>query len=150
MLIPLRLLWNLKVKKIEKLFVGFAMCVGAITMICAIIRASSLGSFADAGQIPISWLILWGLIEGIVGKSASTSTSPHQENCSPKILYYLTDSPGLVQLYSSIVCQFMPSSCGITSALCAHAAKVALYRIRGNFRSGKEVRSEPRVCFLVT
>ena len=88
MLIPLRLLWNLKVKKIEKLFVGFAMCVGAITMICAIIRASSLGSFADAGQIPISWLILWGLIEGIVGKLASTSTLPHQEHCSSK--YYVT------------------------------------------------------------
>ena len=69
MVIPIRLLWNLQVSRIEKLSVGLALCVGVITMICAIVRASSLGVFASAGQIPLSWLVLWASIEGFVGMS---------------------------------------------------------------------------------
>jgi hypothetical protein len=69
MAIPVRLLWNLQISFIEKISVALAMCVGVITMVCAIVRASSLGVFASAGQIPISWLVLWASIEGFVGMS---------------------------------------------------------------------------------
>ena len=67
MAIPIRLLWNLQISRIEKISIALAMCVGVITMVCAIVRASSLGVFADAGQIPIPWLALWATIEGFVG-----------------------------------------------------------------------------------
>ncbi|KIN03106.1 hypothetical protein OIDMADRAFT_195706, partial [Oidiodendron maius Zn] len=66
MAIPVRLLWNLQITRTEKISVALAMCVGVITMVCAIVRASSLGVFASAGQIPISWLVLWACIEGFV------------------------------------------------------------------------------------
>lgn len=69
MAIPVRLLWNLQISFIEKISIALAMCVGVITMVCAIVRASSLGAFASAGQIPISWLVLWASIEGFVGTS---------------------------------------------------------------------------------
>ncbi|TQS33303.1 hypothetical protein Golomagni_06358, partial [Golovinomyces magnicellulatus] len=63
MALPIRLLWNLQISRIEKTCIGLAMSVGVITMVCAIIRASSLGKFAQSGQIPISWLALWASIE---------------------------------------------------------------------------------------
>jgi hypothetical protein len=69
MAVPIRLLWNLQIGRIEKLSIALVMCVGVITMVCAIVRASSLGVFAEAGQIPISWLVLWASIEGFVGTS---------------------------------------------------------------------------------
>ncbi|KFY04279.1 hypothetical protein O988_00891 [Pseudogymnoascus sp. VKM F-3808] len=66
MAIPVRLLWNLQISRLEKMSVALVMCVGVITMVCAIVRASSLGIFASSGQIPISWLVLWACIEGLV------------------------------------------------------------------------------------
>ncbi|OBT64935.1 hypothetical protein VE03_05618 [Pseudogymnoascus sp. 23342-1-I1] len=66
MAIPVRLLWNLQISRVEKISVALVMCVGVITMVCAIVRASSLGVFASSGQIPISWLVLWASIEGLV------------------------------------------------------------------------------------
>jgi len=69
MAVPIRLLWNLQISRLEKISVALVMCVGLITMVCAIVRASSLGIFAKAGQIPISWLVLWASIEGFVGTS---------------------------------------------------------------------------------
>jgi len=68
MAFPIRLIWNLHINRVQKVGVGVAFSVGIITMICAIVRTSSLGVAANAGQIPISWLVLWAAIEGLVGK----------------------------------------------------------------------------------
>jgi hypothetical protein len=57
--------------------VALVMCVGVITMVCAIVRASSLGIFASSGQIPISWLVLWACIEGLVGTLKHSLGSYH-------------------------------------------------------------------------
>lgn len=67
MAIPTRLLWSLHISRVEKISISMVLCVGVVTMICAIIRASSLGVFAEAGQIPLPWLALWATIEGFVG-----------------------------------------------------------------------------------
>jgi hypothetical protein len=67
MAFPIRLIWNLRINRMQKVAVGVAFSVGIITMICAIVRTSSLGVAANAGQIPISWLVLWAAIEGLVG-----------------------------------------------------------------------------------
>lgn len=67
MAFPIRLIWNLRISRMQKFAVGVAFSVGIITMICAIVRTSSLGVAANAGQIPISWLVLWAAIEGLVG-----------------------------------------------------------------------------------
>jgi hypothetical protein len=67
MAFPIRLLWNLRISRMQKVAVGVAFSVGIITMICAIVRTSSLGVAANAGQIPISWLVLWAAVEGLVG-----------------------------------------------------------------------------------
>lgn len=69
MAVPIRLLWNLQISRIQKISLALVMSVGVITMVCAIVRASSLGVFAEAGQIPISWLVLWATIEGLIGTS---------------------------------------------------------------------------------
>jgi hypothetical protein len=101
MAFPIRLLWNLRISKIQKVGISIAFCVGILTMVCAIVRTSSLGVAANAGQIPISWLVLWAAIEGLVGtyriliSSPSTPLSPCRPPlchslifpCSPRPLY---------------------------------------------------------------
>jgi hypothetical protein len=67
MAIPIKLLWNLQIKRVEKIGVGIAFSFGVITIVCAIIRAVSLSGAAGSGVIPISWLILWASIEGGIG-----------------------------------------------------------------------------------
>jgi hypothetical protein len=67
MAFPIRLIWNLRINRMQKVAVGVVFSVGIITMICAIVRTSSLGVAANGGQIPMSWLVLWAAIEGLVG-----------------------------------------------------------------------------------
>jgi hypothetical protein len=76
MAIPVRLLWNLQITVLEKLSVGIAFIFGIITIVAAIVRAVSLNTAAsEAHVIPISWLILWASIEGLVGKFLSSHFS---------------------------------------------------------------------------
>ena len=67
MAIPLRLLWNLQISLAKKISAMAVMGVGIVTMVCAIIRTSSLSGFAKAGPIPVSWIALWAAIEGLIG-----------------------------------------------------------------------------------
>ncbi|ATY64360.1 hypothetical protein A9K55_004300 [Cordyceps militaris] len=66
MAIPLRVLWNLKISRIEKISIGFIFAVGLITMATAIIRSVSLNSSSSTGQVSTTWLMLWAGIEGAV------------------------------------------------------------------------------------
>ncbi|RFU29596.1 hypothetical protein B7463_g6733, partial [Scytalidium lignicola] len=63
MVIPIKLLWTLRISTFEKLSVGFAFSVGIITMIIAIIRVVSLDNSVQNGEVNTSWLILWAAIE---------------------------------------------------------------------------------------
>ncbi|OAA70646.1 hypothetical protein ISF_02620 [Cordyceps fumosorosea ARSEF 2679] len=66
MAVPLRVLWNLKISRVEKLSIGLIFAVGIITMATAIIRSVSLNSSSSTGQVSTTWLMLWAGIEGAV------------------------------------------------------------------------------------
>jgi hypothetical protein len=51
----------------EKVGLCLIFAVGIITMILAVVRAVSLNSSIDSGQIDTSWIMLWAAIEGLVG-----------------------------------------------------------------------------------
>ena len=58
MLIPIRVLWTLKMSLIEKISIGGVFVVGIITMVFAIVRSVSLDSSVTAGQVSTTWLML--------------------------------------------------------------------------------------------
>ncbi|EFX00399.1 hypothetical protein CMQ_7401 [Grosmannia clavigera kw1407] len=66
MLIPVRVLWTLKISTVEKFSAAFVFGVGILTMITAIIRSVSLVSSTSAGQVSTTWLMMWAAIEGAV------------------------------------------------------------------------------------
>ncbi|OAA79096.1 hypothetical protein LEL_02582 [Akanthomyces lecanii RCEF 1005] len=66
MAVPLRVLWNLKISRLEKISIGLIFAVGLITMATAIIRSVSLNSSSSTGQVSTTWLMLWAGIEGAV------------------------------------------------------------------------------------
>ncbi|TQV97832.1 CFEM domain-containing protein [Cordyceps javanica] len=66
MAVPLRVLWNLRISRIEKISIGVVFAVGVITMVTAIIRSVSLNSSSSTGQVSTTWLMLWAGIEGAV------------------------------------------------------------------------------------
>ncbi|KAM3519963.1 hypothetical protein NHJ13051_007151 [Beauveria bassiana] len=66
MAIPLRVLWSLKMARLEKMSIGLIFVVGLITMATAIIRSVSLYFSSSAGQVSTTWLMLWAGIEGVV------------------------------------------------------------------------------------
>jgi hypothetical protein len=68
MVLPLRLIWNLQMKRAQKLSIGGLFCVGWICIIVATIRVAQLGSSSADGTPLPSWLALWGIIEASVGK----------------------------------------------------------------------------------
>lgn len=58
MLVPLRVLWNLKISRIEKISIGLVFAVGLITMVTAIIRSVTLSSTSGTGEVSTTWLML--------------------------------------------------------------------------------------------
>ncbi|KAJ2970132.1 hypothetical protein NQ176_g8332 [Zarea fungicola] len=66
MAVPLRVLWNLKISRVEKISIGLVFAVGLITMATAIIRSVTLNSTGGTGQVSTTWLMLWAGIEGAV------------------------------------------------------------------------------------
>ncbi|KAM3436122.1 hypothetical protein NHJ13734_005223 [Beauveria thailandica] len=66
MAIPLRVLWSLKMARLEKMSIGLIFVVGLITMATAIIRSVLLNSSSSSGQVSTTWLMLWAGIEGVV------------------------------------------------------------------------------------
>jgi hypothetical protein len=58
MIVPMRLILNLKISLVEKISIGFVFAVGIITMVTAIIRSVSLESSSTSGQVSTTWLML--------------------------------------------------------------------------------------------
>jgi hypothetical protein len=58
MVIPIRILWNLKISLIEKISISVIFVFGIITIVTAIVRVVSLESDSDDHQISTTWLIL--------------------------------------------------------------------------------------------
>jgi hypothetical protein len=58
MVIPIRILWNLKISFIEKISISVIFVFGIITIVTAIVRVVSLESDSDDHQISTTWLIL--------------------------------------------------------------------------------------------
>lgn len=69
MIIPIRVLVNLRITLVQKLSIGVVFIVGIITMVFAIVRVISLNSSVNGGQVSTQWLMLWAGIEGAVGMS---------------------------------------------------------------------------------
>ena len=66
-MIPIRVLFTLRISRIEKISIGLIFMVGLITMATGIIRTVSLNSAPKAdGEVSTTWLILWAGIEGAV------------------------------------------------------------------------------------
>ncbi|KAK2599015.1 hypothetical protein QQS21_005549 [Conoideocrella luteorostrata] len=66
MVVPIRVLWQLRISLVEKISIGLVFTVGLLTMVTAIIRSVSLESSTDGGQVSTTWLMLWAGIEGAV------------------------------------------------------------------------------------
>jgi NhaP-type Na+/H+ or K+/H+ antiporter len=79
MIIPIRVLFNLRISLVEKFSIGVVFVVGIITMIFAVVRVVSLNSSVNGGQVSTTWLMLWAGIEGVVGMSLSLPTNLHLE-----------------------------------------------------------------------
>jgi hypothetical protein len=76
MLIPIHLLWNLKITVIEKLGVGVVFSVGIITMLFTIARAVSLNASLDDPHLSLTWNVLWGNVKGTAGTSLFSLSLP--------------------------------------------------------------------------
>ena len=68
MVLPIRLIWNLKMDRSQKMSIGGLFCIGWICIIVATIRVAQLGSTASNGTPQPSWLALWAIIEASIGK----------------------------------------------------------------------------------
>lgn len=66
MALPVRLIWNLKMKTKQKLSIGGLFCFGWICIIISTIRVIQLGETVNGVPAP-SWLALWATIEASIG-----------------------------------------------------------------------------------
>ncbi|KAJ5747720.1 uncharacterized protein N7511_009416 [Penicillium nucicola] len=65
MALPLRLIWNLKMKSKQKISIGALFCFGWICIIISTIRVVQLGESVN-GVPSTSWLALWATIEASI------------------------------------------------------------------------------------
>lgn len=69
MMLPMRLIWNLRIPSYERVGIVGTFAVGSLCVIAAIVRVVSIGSKAGSDSTPSStWLALWGMIEGAIGR----------------------------------------------------------------------------------
>ncbi|KAF9894027.1 hypothetical protein FE257_008999 [Aspergillus nanangensis] len=66
MILPLRLIWNLRMSRSRKLSIGALFCMAWICMAVSIIRVIQLGHSVSHGTPEPAWLALWGSIEASV------------------------------------------------------------------------------------
>ena len=76
MLVPIHLLWNLKITVIEKFGVGVVFSVGIITMLFTIARAVSLNASLNDPHLSLTWNVLWGNVKGTSGTSLFSLSLP--------------------------------------------------------------------------
>lgn len=68
MLLPVKLIWSLRLPLVQKLSVGGIFCVGAGCIVIAIVRVVQIGTRAKNDSTPSSsWLAFWGMIEAGIG-----------------------------------------------------------------------------------
>lgn len=72
MALPLRLIWNLQMKRNQKLGIGALFCIGWVCIIVATIRVAQLGINTSHGMPMPSWLALWGILEASICTSRQT------------------------------------------------------------------------------
>jgi hypothetical protein len=64
MALPIRLIWNLRMPRTQKLGIVCLFGVGAILIAVATLRVAQIGGKAQSSSQPsASWLALWGVIE---------------------------------------------------------------------------------------
>ena len=68
MILPLRLVWNLRVPFYERIGIIATFGVALLCVAAAIVRVVSVGSKAGTSTPSSSWLALWAVIEGAIGK----------------------------------------------------------------------------------
>ncbi|KAH0835146.1 hypothetical protein FOPE_04122 [Fonsecaea pedrosoi] len=67
MLLPLDLIWNLKMPRTQKASIGALFCLGFVCIVVATIRVKELGSTVNNTQPSTTWLALWGIVESSIG-----------------------------------------------------------------------------------
>lgn len=77
MILPLRLVWNLRVSPQEKAGIIATFGVASLCVIAAMLRVISVGSKSGISTPSSSWLALWGMIEGCIGTIAFLQLAPH-------------------------------------------------------------------------
>ncbi|CAG8058304.1 unnamed protein product [Penicillium olsonii] len=65
MALPIRLIWNLQMKKKQKLVIAGLFCFGWVCIIISTIRVVQLGDTTNGVPAP-SWLALWAMIESSI------------------------------------------------------------------------------------
>jgi hypothetical protein len=76
MALPLRLIWNLRMKPRQKLSIGGLFCFGWVCIIVSTIRVVKLGEGTATGVPAPSWLALWATIEASIGMLSFLTFSP--------------------------------------------------------------------------
>ncbi|OAL38691.1 hypothetical protein AYO20_01897 [Fonsecaea nubica] len=66
MLLPLDLIWNLKMPRTQKASIGALFCLGFVCIVVATIRVKELGSTVNNTQPSTTWLALWGIVESSI------------------------------------------------------------------------------------
>jgi hypothetical protein len=76
MLLPLDLIWNLKMPLSQKLSIGGLFSLGFVCIAVATIRVRELGSTVKNSQPSTTWLALWGIVESSIGRVFRSSQPP--------------------------------------------------------------------------
>lgn len=88
MLLPIGLVWNLKMPRVKKAGIITLFAVGCLAVIAAIIRVVSIGSRAGSSTPSSTWLAFWATVEGgiavIIGTAPGLYTTARKVHTSRK------------------------------------------------------------------
>lgn len=98
MLLPVGLVWNLKLPRFKKAGIIALFCVGWIAIIAAVVRVVSIGVRAGTSTPSSTWLALWGTVESgiavIIGTAPGLYTTARRVHTSRKESRYATYNKG--------------------------------------------------------
>ncbi|KAG2416114.1 hypothetical protein HFD88_007306 [Aspergillus terreus] len=109
MILPIRLIWNLRMSLSRKISIGALFGLGWICMAVSIIRVVELGNNWGNGTPEPVWLALWGIIEGSVGKTSPPEQPEYAPHMSPWIAVIIGCCPGLYRVVKARVSKSEPS-----------------------------------------
>jgi hypothetical protein len=67
MILPLKFIWNLQVRRAEKIGIAATFAFASLCIIAALVRVISVGSRSGVSTPSSSWLALWAMVEGAIG-----------------------------------------------------------------------------------